>query len=279
MSNKPTSSDVLQANIDIHTALASVYNNDPHFRPENQKKVANVLRNLRARIKKPYARLLDMGCGTGFILHLALNEFDELHGIDITKAMMDQVDLSSGKITLHTGPAEKTNFANDKFDCVTAYSMMDHLLDLKIFLKEVYRVLEKGGIFYSDQNSNKYFWNGLSSITPDEQTHCSAIVKREINASLNVYENLDSYGVSEKTFRTAEYIKFNENGIDPENVLSFAREIGFSHCEVYYDWFLGQGSVMHGQSFETAEIIEAWLRSTLPLSRHLFKYLRFVFVK
>ena len=33
---------------------------------------------------------------------------------------------------------------------------------------------------------------------------------------------------------------------------------------------------MHGQSVEASETVEAYLRRTLPLSGHLFKYLQFM---
>ena len=45
--------------------------------------------------------ILDVGCGTGFIINLSKDLFDELHGVDATQAMLDKVDLSSGNIILH----------------------------------------------------------------------------------------------------------------------------------------------------------------------------------
>jgi hypothetical protein len=45
---------------------------------------------------------------------------------------------------------------------------------------------------------------------------------------------------------------------------------------VRFEWFLGQGAVMHGQSFEAADTVDAYLRRTLPLTGHLFKYLQFM---
>lgn len=279
MSLKPSPAQVIQANIDVHTAVSAKYNEQPHFRAENKNKIGNILKDVKKRIKTTPTKLLDMGCGTGFILHLAVDEFDELHGVDITKAMMDQIDLSSGKITLHTSPAENTPFDDASFNCVTAYSMMDHLLDLKLFLQEVYRVLEKDGVFYSDQNANKYFWDGLAQVRNDKNAQYSPIVDREIKASLDLPTEAAECGVSQEDFNLTEYIKFNENGIDAEQFIAMAKEIGFSSCEVEYEWFLGQGPVMHGQSYETADNINAWLNTVLPLSRHLFKYLRFILVK
>jgi hypothetical protein len=44
--------------------------------------------------------------------------------------------------------------------------------------------------------------------------------------------------------------------------------------EVTLDWFLGQAPVMHGDSFEMANRIDEHLRRLLPVTDHLYKYLR-----
>ncbi len=55
--------------------------------------------------------------------------------------------------------------------------------------------------------------------------------------------------------------------------------LGFSSCTVRPEWFLGQGEVMHGRSFEEAARVEDYLRSVSPLADHLFKYLQIILVK
>lgn len=274
--------DVLKANIETHTSLIELYEDSPHFRPENKQKVSAILKDLRdqvAPVVSGPAKLLDLGCGTGFLLHLALPYFDELHGVDITPSMMAKVDLSSGKIKLHESTAEQTPFADATFDLVTAYSFMDHLYDLKPFLAEVHRVLKPGGVFYGDQNASREFWESVGGLAgaPEDYEH---IVGREMTAGLKAEEEYaKQVDIDTETFRVAEYIKSQENGLDARGVLELAREIGFSDVRVRYDWFLGQGKVMHQQSFEAAEIVEAYLREAAPLTNHLFKYLRFDFVK
>jgi ubiquinone/menaquinone biosynthesis C-methylase UbiE len=275
--NKLSRDLVIRANIDIHTAYAAVYNNQPHFRPENQKKVREIMRDLRSRIPQPRASFLDMACGTGFLLHLASDIFDELHGVDVTKAMTDQVDLTRGNITVHNCTVESTPFGGEYFDVVAAYSFMDHLYDLKPFLQEVFRVLKPGGIFYSDQNANKEFWDALAKL-PESHPY-DPIVRREIRAALQTDEDLVKYGATAAMHRSAEYIKFNENGINAMHFLELARDVGFREVRVTYDWFLGQGSVMHDESPDAAQTVERWARRVLPLSQHLFKYLRFDLVK
>jgi hypothetical protein len=74
-------------------------------------------------------------------------------------------------------------------------------------------------------------------------------------------------------------MKAFQGGLDPFEFQATAREYGFRSCDVRFEWFLGQGTVMHGQSFATSETVEAYLRRVLPLSAHLFKYLQFILRK
>ncbi len=41
--------EVMRANIEVHTRMIDQYNSEPHFRPENQAKVRDVLEDLARR--------------------------------------------------------------------------------------------------------------------------------------------------------------------------------------------------------------------------------------
>ena len=49
MAKEITREDVLRANIHIHTTLIDLYDDQPHFRTENKKKVSAILAELRMR--------------------------------------------------------------------------------------------------------------------------------------------------------------------------------------------------------------------------------------
>lgn len=275
--------EAIKANIYVHAFLANAgeYNKSPHFRPENQEKVRNILLRLTAACREKN-KVIDFGCGTGFMIHLMHDLFKEVHGVDVTQDMMKQVDLSSGNVTLHESMAECTPFAAETFDFATAYSFMDHLVDYHAFLQEAYRVLKKGGVFYSDLNPNRDFImaiagaeklaGGVLPITP--------IVHREIQGALHNGEHYqEQFGMNAELLEKAEPIKTHDRGFSAVEVLEAARNIGFSDCRVEFEWFLGQAKVMHEQSRVDVDTVETYLNAVLPVSSHLFKYLRFVFVK
>jgi ubiquinone/menaquinone biosynthesis C-methylase UbiE len=273
-----TRTSTIQANIDVHTRMVERYNLDePHFRPENQAKVRAVVESLARRVGG--GRLLDVGCGTGFLINLAKGLFQTIDGIDVTPAMLDRVDTSGGNVTLHVGAAEVLPFDDGTFDMASSYAFMHHVADHRAILREVSRVLRKGGLFYIDLEPNKLFWQRMVELEGVGGAY-SDIVAREINSVLHTDESVEEeFGIASQTFRDAEPIKSVLGGFDPYEFARDARECGFSDCEITLDWYLGQGAVLHGQSEGDMHLIDAYLRRVLPLSAHLYKYIRFVCVR
>jgi ubiquinone/menaquinone biosynthesis C-methylase UbiE len=271
---------VVSANIAVHTRMADSYNqNEPHFRPENRAKVRKVLEEIKARAKGA-EKLLDLGCGTGFVIDLAKDLFREVHGVDVTQAMLDKVDRSSGNITLHKALAEEVPLPDASFDVVTAYSFIHHTADYWAVLREARRLLRPGGVLYVDLEPNKLFWERMEKLSAKDVAGCSAMFKKAWGSVVETDAKVEAeFGIPQATFRDAEFSKAILGGVDAREVERRAGELGFSRCEVRFEWFLGQGDVMHGQSFEIAGKIEDYLRAAAPLTDHLFKYVRVILTK
>lgn len=268
--------DVVKANVAVHSAMAATYNErEPHFRPENQSSVRAVL----AKLSKDTGggRLLDLGCGTGFVINLAKDLFKQIDGVDITQAMLDRVDKSGGNIILHNTRCENLPFEEGTFDAATAYSFLDHLADYSLVLKEAFRVLRPGGKMYADLLPNKRFWDEVNLV--GERDGLSGIdtplVKREVEMLVSQHEMVErDYDIDGETFLAAEPWKTATRGISARDFSRIATDIGFSNVEVEFQWYLGQGNVLHGQGQNDADTVENYLRSVLPISESLFKYLR-----
>ncbi|TWI53574.1 methyltransferase family protein [Pseudomonas duriflava] len=281
--NEEERNKTLAANIAVHSFLSNIgeYDKSPHFLPENKAKVRSVIEGLYKSLNPSCARkAIDFGCGTGFIINLERDLFDEIHGVDITWDMMKHIDCSSHNVTLHQCRAEETGLESNYFDFASAYSFMDHLYNYEDFLKEAHRVLRKGGIFYSDLNPNKDFILLMEGLAEKSNEALPRVIVKEIKGAIKngtVYQ--DKYELDPDLLEKAEPIKSLNKGFDASEVLEVARKIGFSSFKVEYHWFLGQAEVMHKQSFENAEVVNSYLKSIIPASTSLYKYLSFIFVK
>ena len=275
----PTISAVVEANQRVHATLANVYNEtEPHFRPENRAKVRQRLEEL-AKSTPGTDRLLDLGCGTGFILSLANELFERLDGIDATPEMLSRVDVSPGNIHLHHGVVEHLPFEDNVFDLVTAYSFLDHLDDHRLVLREAHRVLRPGGRLYVDLVPNRTFWDAIFIASETSGGPFDAAVEKEIQELVNHEQKLqEKFGIDPTDWRLAEPAKSEGKGFVPNDLLDDARNAGFLP-EIRHEWFLGQAPLMHGTSFEAAALVDEHLRSLLPVSGCLFKYLVLTGVK
>jgi len=114
----------------------------------------------------------------------------------------------------------------------------------------------------------------------DDSTSLTPIVAREIEGAIrNGTYYKRRFGLDAEVLEKAEPVKTFKKGFNAEEVLIEARKIGFSDCRVEFEWFLGQAKIMHEHSKSDSEVVERYLNLTLPVSTHLFKYLRFIFVK
>jgi len=272
---------VVRANQQLHSALASAYNSsEPHFRPEN---VAHVEKRLQAVFAATNAeRMLDLGCGTGFLINIAKNYVKAIDGVDVTKAMTDQVDRSGpAEIRVLLGDTGSFPAEQSAYDVVTAYSFLHHLYDIGPTLRTAARALRPGGKFYADLDPNYYFWQAIKALDPRERYH--PIITREIASVTQKDEEIqERFQVDKDVFNNAEYNKNITGGFREETLIESLKSAGFAEVEISYYWYLGQASVVNdapadaASRLEMARIFGATLEKGLPLTRSLFKYVGFV---
>ena len=276
-----TKENVLKANVELHSQLADVYNKDePHWRPENIHNVRGRLQYLKEAIGA--ADMLDIGCGTGFMIEVARPlGFETITGMDITPKMIEQVDVSgSANVGLILGDVSNIPRPDCSFDVATAYSFIDHLYDMPAVFEEVNRTLRKGGAFYAGLIPNEQYWTAINQLDPTQ--HYSESIDREIrHVSQKDSEINEAYGIDQETFKIAEYQKNIRGGLSEESLRRQLLEAGFTKVDFIYDWFLGQRKIILDETLTLRErearmaLMEGLLREQLPISRSLFKYLSF----
>ena len=275
---------VIEANIAVHSKLASVYaTTEPHYRPENLAVVDAKLKQLVAETSA--TSVLDLGCGTGFMINLVKHHVPRVVGVDVTRAMLDQVDKSgAASIELHEHDTGSFPAAPGGFDLVTAYSFLHHLYDIKPTLATAAKALRSGGRFYADLDPNFYFWDAISKLDPT-QPH-DPLVSREIDAVVHKDDQMnETFGIPNAVFNDAEYGKNIAGGFKEEELRANLLAAGFSDVKFTYYWYLGQAVVVNDESrpreqrLANASLVDAVLQQVMPLSRHLYKYIGFVATK
>jgi ubiquinone/menaquinone biosynthesis C-methylase UbiE len=272
---------VIDANIEVHSKLAEHYKTcEPHFRPENVEKVterfAVVARETGAE------NVLDLGCGTGFMIDIAKPFVRRIVGVDVTQAMLDRIDLS-GPATIEIINHDTGSFPVDEaaFQVVTAYSFLHHLADIIPTLSTAARALVPGGQFYADLDPNFYFWQSIGAL--EREGDYDPVIRREIEGVTFKDEEIETkFGVSREIFNHAEFGKDLAGGFKEEDLEKQLLAAGFSRVNFHYHWFLGEASVINSdlapkqELLARARFINDALQHALPVSRNLFKYIGFV---
>lgn len=101
----------------------------------------------------PSPRVLDLGCGTGRLLHRLAFQFLTLRGVglDFSNEMIRQARRQNqypDRITFQAGNAEALPFATSEFDAVFCTISFLHYLHPQQVCLQVARVLSPGGRFY-----------------------------------------------------------------------------------------------------------------------------------
>lgn len=94
--------------------------------------------------KEPNMRILDLGCGHGHVFsYLREKEGKDAYGLDINVNSLKHQNLKGYFVC---GDAHNIPFRDNSLDVVLAFELVEHLREPEKSLKEIRRVLKKGGI-------------------------------------------------------------------------------------------------------------------------------------
>ena len=138
------------------------------------------LKQIVEKIRNPQSaiRILDVGCGTGANLEM-LGKFGEASGVDVSADALEFC-RKRGLSQVKQGLAEDLPFAEESFDLVTALDVVEHLDDDVAGLKEMRRVLRKGGRALIFVPAFMFLWG----VQDDVSNHRIRYTKKQITERL-----------------------------------------------------------------------------------------------
>lgn len=111
--------------------------------------------------------ILDVGSGSGFVgtaLCPYLNAGDEFICLDVSSKMLDECKSNldnkgfSCKLSYKQYDGMRLPFENESVDIITLNSVLHHIFNHDVFLKEANRVLKKGGYLIIGHEANSRFY-------------------------------------------------------------------------------------------------------------------------
>lgn len=118
------------------------------LRQENKTKLPWVREKIREAYTGQVAKILDVGCGGGFLALALAADGHNVTGLDIASSVLAagiSRDVSS-QVNWVEGAAEKLPFAGQSFDVVCIMDVLEHVTDFRQVVREGMRVLKPGGI-------------------------------------------------------------------------------------------------------------------------------------
>ena len=120
-------------------------------------------------------QLLDVGCGTGLLLHLAHERGAIVHGLDVVPGMVALAAVAEPSAELTIGDLQRLPYPDGYVEVVTAVNALQFAADPVVAVAEAARVLAPGGVLVAsffaapELSQTTVVHEAMSALSPPER--------------------------------------------------------------------------------------------------------------
>jgi len=116
-------------------------------------------------------RILDVGCGNGYLLFMVEDRFEELFGVEISPSRIQEAKTKAEQLFhskysrfkfIETNVDNPLPFPDNFFDVVTCIAVIEHVYDIFSLINEMHRVLKPRGYIVAEVPNIAYCKHRLS---------------------------------------------------------------------------------------------------------------------
>lgn len=150
-------------NVAAHDQVAEIYDRKhvEIFNPIEQRRLNAVAAELVALAGSTARRALDVGAGTGNLTLKLLAAGCAVCAADVSARSLDELKRKAGNgapVTTQLITGDRLPLADASFDIVATYSVLHHIPDYLLTVREMARVLAPGGLLYIDHEVSERYW-------------------------------------------------------------------------------------------------------------------------
>lgn len=163
MSDTGNPTRLLRHNALAHDQVAGSYD-DKHveiFNPVEQERLSRTIAELLALSGLPSPEVLDVGAGTGNLSMRFLAAGCRVCAADVSARSLERLARKApagASLSTRLIADERLPFPDACFDIVGTYSVLHHIPDYLLTVREMVRVLRPGGLLYIDHESSDRSW-------------------------------------------------------------------------------------------------------------------------
>ena len=164
--------ELIEYNTRKHDQIANVEGDQSYdarhieiFNPTEQRRLAAELNRALTRRRTVNSRILDFGCGTGNLTGKLLGLDREVWAADVSGGMCELVRrrfpdaVQQGGLKTETMTGEfPLPFPDNHFGFIATYSVLHHVPDYEMAVRELARILQPGGVLYIDHEASADSW-------------------------------------------------------------------------------------------------------------------------